>query len=137
MSIRCWPAFPRTSAAPVLPPHDPPGAVRCCRGCSDADLLSATSESNPIRVNRPAASRPLVLTPTAQLAADRSDGLRYAHGERTAAQDVAFGLRQLTDVAVKALSPASTIPPPRSTPSDTPAPCSPRCGPTKGVSLMC
>jgi uncharacterized membrane protein len=43
--------------------------------------------------------------------------------ERASAQDIGYELRQLTDVAVKALSPASTIRRPRCTAIDTARRC--------------
>ncbi|MFE3644431.1 DUF2254 domain-containing protein [Streptomyces sp. NPDC059169] len=127
------PADEGTDGAPVLPPRPPGDAVPLLAARSG--FLTAVDESVLLRaaaradavvlVDRPPGGSLIAGTPCGRVW--RRDGSTFppdvldrllrqaadavvAGGERTDEQDVAFALRQLTDVAVKALSPGVNDP---------------------------
>ena len=124
----------RDSAPPEPPPPSPPWASTICAASSgflvavdEAALLSAAVDADAVvRVHRPAGDWLVRGTPIASawhsgsddaLDGDALDTLRrrvanavHTGEERTPVQDAGYGLRQLTDVAVRALSPGINDP---------------------------
>lgn len=123
----------RTSGAPEVPPCPPTDAVKVVAPSSgflvqidEPALLAAAVEAGAVLlIDRSpggslVAGTPIGLTWTVSGRAFDTDSLTrlreriakavHTGNERTAAQDVGFGLRQLTDVATKALSPGINDP---------------------------
>ncbi|MEZ3182744.1 DUF2254 domain-containing protein [Streptomyces pimonensis] len=124
------PAGPDLPGAPSEPPAD---ALPLCAGASgfftsvdEAALLRAAVEADavllverhpgsplvaatPVGAAWPRTGRPFCPDAWARLSEDASRAMRTGP-ERTELQDIAFGLRQLTDIAAKALSPGINDP---------------------------